>query len=352
MNLFKTHHIIFAVSAVLVFSCKSVGPKTLPADQFDFNASISEASNEQLLMNLIRLRYSEPPVFLKVSSVINQYTRAGAVNAQGGLNNAIPTGENSAIAGANYAWSNTPTITYIPISGREFSTNLLVPIPPGSLFSMIQAGWPIDLVLDITTFSVNGLKDDISRPSARRDADPEFFELLDLWSKLNKVGVIGVREENQGHVLFFSNEISPELQKDVSRFRELLNLDPALSEYQINYGAIQRNSREIIALTGSIWEIMLNLAWRFDVPEEHLESGRTYTPYHSTIRKEDPPLNIRYSKNKPEQDFISVFMHDYWFYIDVDDRNTKRNFSFLQLLLNLAENTTAAQAPVVTVPTN
>ena len=226
-------NITFIILLILPFvgfiSCKSVGPKTLPADQFDFNASISEASNEQLLMNLIRLRYNEPPVFLKVSSVINQYTRAGAVEAQAGLNNAVPTGANSAVAGGTYAWSNTPTITYIPISGREFSSNLLVPIPPGTLFGMIQAGWPIDLVLDLTTFTINGLRDDVARPSARRDADPGFFELLDLWSKLSKEGLIGIREEEKVYTLFINKNVPSQSEDEVSRFKELLNLDPSLS---------------------------------------------------------------------------------------------------------------------------
>ena len=303
-------------------------------------------------MNLIRLRYNEPPVFLKVSSVINQYTRAGAVNAQGGLNNAIPTGENSAIAGANYAWSNTPTITYIPISGREFSSNLLVPLPPGSLLGMIQAGWPIDLVLDITTFSINGLRDDVARPSARRDADPKFFELLDLWSELSKEGIIGIREENKVYTLFINKNVPSQFEDEVSRFKILLNLDPSISDYRVNYGAIQSSKAEITALTGSIWEIMLNLAWQFEVPQEHINSGRTFTPYRSSGTANEPPINLKFSSDKPGREFISVFMQDHWFYIDINDRKTKRNFSFLQLLLNLAENTTAAQAPVVTVPTN
>lgn len=343
--------LITIVTGILMISCKSVGPKTLPADQFNFNTSISEASNEQLLMNLIRLRYNEPPVFLKVSSVINQYTRAGGVDARAGLNNAIPTGANSAVVGANYAWSNTPTITYIPISGREFSTNLLVPLPPATLLSMIQAGWPIDLVLDITTFSINGIRDNISRPSARREADNQFFELLELWNKLNRAGILGTRKEDKDF-LFFQENFPKEYEEDVAQFKKLLSLEAELNEYIISYGVIQKSSSEITVLSGSIWEIMLNLAWQFGVPEEHIESGRTKVAFRPAYRNEVPPLNIRYSKEKPERKFISVFLHDYWFYIDVDDMRTKRNFSFLQLLLNLAENTTNAQAPVVTVPTN
>lgn len=77
MKHISSRYLYLSLFMFFLISCKSVGPKYIPADQFNFNTSISEASNEQLLMNLIRLRYSEPPVFLKVSSVINQYTRAG-----------------------------------------------------------------------------------------------------------------------------------------------------------------------------------------------------------------------------------------------------------------------------------
>jgi hypothetical protein len=344
-------YLYLALLTLMLISCKSVGPKYLPVDQFNFNTSISEASNEQLLMNLIRLRYSEPPVFLKVSSVINQYTRSGSVRAQGGLNNAIPTGANSAVVGGNMAWSNTPTITYIPISGREFSYSLLVPIPPASLLNMIQSGWPIDLVLNISTFAINGLRDDIARPSARRDADPEFVELLELWNILSKEGIIGARK-GERDMLIFQTSYPAEYKDEVNRFKTLLKLDPDLTEYFISYGSIQESDDQIATLSGSIWEIMLNLAWQFDVPPEHIASGRTDLAFHSSNGKSLPPLQILYSKEKPDNAFVSVYQHNYWFYINADDRNSKRNFSFLKLLLSLAESTTESKGPIVTVPTN
>lgn len=349
MRTFSKFSILFI--GVLSLSCRSVGPRTLPADQFNFNTSISQASNEQLLMNLIRLRYNEPPVFLKVNSVINQYTRAGSVGAQAGLNNAVPTGANSAIASGNLAWSNTPTITYIPISGKEFSTNLLMPIPPGTLINMIQAGWPIDLVFSLAIFSINDLKDDVARPSARREADAEFLEVVDLWEKLSGAGVLGVRR-GEADLVFIREEYPLEYQKEVAAFRELLGLNPELSEYKIAYGKVQRSDSEFTVLSGSIWEIMLNLAWQFDVPQEHVASGSTVEGFHPAKRVEFPAINIQFSDKEPENAFISIFQHGYWFYIHSDDRLSKRNFSFLQLLLNLAESNTSSQIPVVTVPTN
>ena len=59
-------------------SCKSMGPKTIPYDGFNYNQRIADQENEQLLLNIVRLRYLEMPRFLSVASVINSYTRSGS----------------------------------------------------------------------------------------------------------------------------------------------------------------------------------------------------------------------------------------------------------------------------------
>ena len=48
-------------------ACRSIGPSTVPRDQFNYNQAIADSTEEQLLLNLVRLRYAETPVFLKVS---------------------------------------------------------------------------------------------------------------------------------------------------------------------------------------------------------------------------------------------------------------------------------------------
>ena len=116
--------LLVTVLVVATVGCASVGPRTVPRDQFDYNAAIARSAQEQLLLNLVRLRYSETPVFLKVSSVISQYTRVAGANAGVGANTAL-TGDNTATLGGSFAWSDRPTITYSPIAGQEFSQNLL-----------------------------------------------------------------------------------------------------------------------------------------------------------------------------------------------------------------------------------
>jgi hypothetical protein len=55
-----------------------VGPKTLAHDRFDYSAAITQSWKEQMLLNMVKLRYMDPPMFLDVQQVVQQYTREGS----------------------------------------------------------------------------------------------------------------------------------------------------------------------------------------------------------------------------------------------------------------------------------
>lgn len=338
----------------MALGCGSVGPRTVPRDQFNYNAAIARSSQQELLVNLIRLRYSESPVFLKVSSVIAQYSRVATARAEAGANTGL-NGQNTAAVGGGLAWSDRPTITYTPVSGQEFSRNLLTPLPPRALFEMMQSGWPAELVLSATTWSINGLENDMARPSRRRQAEAELTELFEVWRQMRELGMLGIRsktvEGREGDVFMVLRDelATPESRVIMRRFADLLGLDPDQRELRLTYGLIPEERGDIAVLTGSIWEIMLNLAWQFQVPAEHVESGRTALAFRSQRAGTAPPIHLGYSREKPEDAFVAVQEHGYWFFIDQHDRKSKRTFSFLQLLLNLAETSTMDRSPVVTI---
>jgi hypothetical protein len=320
----------------------------------DYNAAIAASTQEQLLLNLVRLRYNEVPVFLKVSSVISQYSRVGSLRAGAGAN-ASPSGDDTATLGGSLVWADRPTITYTPVSGQEFSRNLLTPIPPHSLFQILQSGWPAELVLKVAVWSINGIDADIARPASRRQADPALFELFDVWRRLHEAGVLGIRKERieggEDEVyLFLSDEASgPKTAPDVARFRALLGLPPTSHSFRVTYGLVPEKPGDVAVLTGSIWDIMLNLAWQFEVPPGHIESGRTDASFVARRASGPPPIQVHFSADEPEDAFAGVRDHDHWFYIDQNDRQSKRVFSFLQLLLNLAETGTPDRTPLVTI---
>ncbi|MGB5891626.1 MAG: hypothetical protein WBH75_16845 [Thermoanaerobaculia bacterium] len=338
---------------LLTASCTSVGPKTITRDHFSYDAAIALTTKRQLLGNIVGLRYTDAPVFLRVSSVINQYSLEGEISAGGGINNSL-AGENSFILGGAGRWSDRPTITYTPLSGKEFATNLLTPISVQGLFGMLQTGWPPELIFPLTVLSINGHENADPRPYSRRTASPEFKEVTEIWAHLRKERVIGVRlrqQENKSEVIFFFRQgrFTEALQTDFDRFRELLDLDPEASEFRIVAGLIPSDSTEIAIVTSSIFDIMGNLAWRFEAPPEHIQEGRTLGTFRDEGSSLEPLIRVQYAKDRPEDAYAAIQNRDYWFYIDDRDMASKRTFGFLQIVLSLAETGEGGRGPLVSI---
>ena len=103
---------IFLVATVLLLSgCTGIGPGTVTRDRFDYVTSISESWKRQMLLNLLKVRYSDAPVFMDVASVINAYELTGEVNLSGQVA-VIGRGDQFANLGAAGRYSDKPTITY------------------------------------------------------------------------------------------------------------------------------------------------------------------------------------------------------------------------------------------------
>ena len=61
------------------------------------------------------------------------------------------------------------------------------------------------------------------------------------------------------------------------------------------------------------------------------------------------PIEVLFSEQEPHDAYVAVHEHGYWFYIGQRDGTSKRTFSFLQLLLNLAETSVPDATPVFTI---
>jgi hypothetical protein len=62
-----------SLSALFLTGCFTLGPRTVARARFDCSTAISESWKRQTLLNLIKIRYADVPVFLDVTSIINQY---------------------------------------------------------------------------------------------------------------------------------------------------------------------------------------------------------------------------------------------------------------------------------------
>ena len=76
--------------------------------------------------------------------------------------------------------------------------SLLRPLPPSEVFELIQAGYPADAVLLITTRAVNGIYNRSGIGARAREADPEFYPILDALRRLQLSGAVSIRLEKRG----------------------------------------------------------------------------------------------------------------------------------------------------------
>ena len=76
---------LLAICALGLFltNCTPMGPPTIARDRFDYVSAISDSWKRQMLLNLLKVRYSDAPVFMDVSSVINSYSLEGEISLGG-----------------------------------------------------------------------------------------------------------------------------------------------------------------------------------------------------------------------------------------------------------------------------
>ena len=56
-------------------ACHSYGARTVPRDRFDYSSAVGTSWKQQMLLNIVKMRYGEPPVFMEVASVITPIRR-------------------------------------------------------------------------------------------------------------------------------------------------------------------------------------------------------------------------------------------------------------------------------------
>ena len=140
-------------------ACSRFGSRQIPIDSFNYNEAIAISSNEQMLINLVRLRYREVPVFLAVGSVLTQYFSGGEASASAFFGKPTSDAANEIIgARGRMVYFERPTITYSPLAGQEFTQQLLTPLPNELVFSLVQSGWPPDQLLMMSLERVNHLE--------------------------------------------------------------------------------------------------------------------------------------------------------------------------------------------------
>jgi hypothetical protein len=334
-----------------------LGPRTIAHDRFDYSGAITRSWKEQMLLNMVKLRYMDPPMFLDVQQVVQQYTLegSGTIAAPGwtGASGIAPA------AAASGRWAESPTITYIPLSGEKFTKSLLRPVSPVDLFSLVESGWPIDTVFEVGARAINGLHSGSRTDMLKRAGDPDFYRVLSLLRELQQSDSFGFRVDKTpggagGLMVFRARPVDEATVATTLKVRELLHLDPHAQEFNLAFGAVAENDKEIAVLTRSMLELLAEASAGVDIPAQDVEQGRVVKMAMGGATSELEPrflVRVHSSTSKPDSNeaFTSVKYRNYWFWVDDRDLPSKRGLGFLMVLFTLVESGTTAAPPVLTI---
>src|SRR5262245_37137056 len=180
----------------VVSSCSSVGPALVTRDRFDYSSAVADSWKRQTLLNIVKLRYLDSPIFLDVSQIVSGYQLQTTVSAGGTASlepSSVPTIGSFLNFGAQGSFTDRPTITYVPLTGDQYIRGIVTPLRPEQVFSAILAGWPAEVILFMAVNSLNGLANQRLGGVAPRAADPRFRRVVRLIGSLEASGAVGFR---------------------------------------------------------------------------------------------------------------------------------------------------------------
>jgi hypothetical protein len=342
---------------LLLTACGPIGPRSITHDRFDYATAISDSWKSQVLGNMVRIRYLEPPVFLDIESTIASYVLDTGGNAGATIYPSQGTLSNFSL-GVTGTYTERPTITYNPLVGDRFNKSMMTPIPPAELLALIQAGWSAELLLRACVHSANGLRNHNQAVQSSLDPDPKFTRLLELIVRIQRGGGMGMRvvkekEKTETLVSFSAPHPSGELAQDIGEAERLLGLDPEAHEYKVTFALAPRDRHEIALLTRSVLEILLELSAYVEVPPEDLAEHRAPPGFDERAARENgvhPLIRVHSGPSQPAEPFAAIQYRGHWFWIADRDLSSKGALAFLMFLFTLSETGARQLSPLLTVP--
>lgn len=135
---------------------------------------MAESWKDQMLLNVVKTRYLDLPIYLDVAQIVSGYSLEADIGVFGQASPQSRRGDTFAGLNAHGTYIDRPTITYTPLTGEKFLQNFLSPVNPAKIFSLVQAGYSADFILELTVDSLNGIRNRPVNVGGGEQPDPEF----------------------------------------------------------------------------------------------------------------------------------------------------------------------------------
>lgn len=322
--------LVCGLPLLLVLSaCSGFGPAHLQATHGQFGESLNRSGKQELLLNLLRLRHDDTPVFLQVHSITTSPDLDASLELSG-----VVDALDAALAKTTLGYTEKPTIIYTPMDGQQFVQSLLEPLDVRLIALLVEAGWDLRPVLSLTLESMNGLRNPTGLAGHAGDAD--FDRVVELLDELHRAGGlrITIPPVGQGRNAAIDVTLTAETvgKPAVSELGRLLKLAPGNRVLELQHG-FRSEGANVGILTRPLRKVLL------------VAGSETRT----AGRGERGLVTIRRSVTPPESAVVRVRYEDAWYFIDRSDRPSRRNLALLHQLLTLQAAEIAYDSLSVTI---
>ncbi|HEX3449307.1 MAG TPA: hypothetical protein VHS97_13690 [Isosphaeraceae bacterium] len=382
-----------------------LGPAAVRFTRMQYNEAVRSTNDEQLLTNLVRLRYADTPVFVDLPNITSQFELAAGGSDPG------PSGSQTNF-GVGGAWGrDSPTLSYHPRQGREIAKALLDPLSP-NLYSVVNAGARLDQLMWMTLNDINDVQN-AARAATLVPRVPDdntlFLRGIQLLAEIDDRGGAEIgfspienkkstsdpvlaghvqgrdvldaarggyvyRDTGDGRMALYKRESvltlkirspfthSPEMEE----MARIFNLTAGLPRYKIESelepgaestppSALPVGDTIYLNLR-SILQIMTFLSKGVCIPDEHIRNGVAPMTPDADGRPFDwtritaGNFVVDVQKHRPRDAEVAVPYRGYWFYIRRGDVNSRSVLAVLEILFSLQESDEKSTGPVLTLP--
>jgi hypothetical protein len=399
------------LASALLAGCMT-GPRALQETRLHYNEVLKSTTEQQLLLNIVRLRYTDTPSSLSIANIAAQFelVRQLQLTPFFVASGAEPNRSYSAIlpqAGVSVA--DRPTFSLVPIDDAEFTRKLFTPLTLDGVLYLAKTTWPIGTVFRLYLENLNWVPNAQLASGPTPKTAPPFADFIrgvlalqDLQTRGQAVfsteeriesagGPIPASQINAASVIEAAKngyELRPADGGNTwtlgKKFRQpVLNLDPAVlnspealafvdafglkrgrAKYDVTVDILNpfaRSSDGFVVIdleTRSLLQAMYFVSHGVEIPPEHRATGLARTTLTASgdafdwRQVTDGLFLVRWSKgdSPPAAAHVAVSYQGYWFYIDATDHDTKATFSLLMELSRLDLQAKPGDRPLLTLP--
>ena len=371
---------------VAICGCGTTTPHTVNTT-VEFNIGLHRALNEQLLLNLVRMRFREPALFLNPKHLSGEAKVAvtGAINPSLEVDGGGGFGFGSLLPGVAATREYSPMISFSHVSGE--SQHYHEQVTMELLNHLLKAEWNIEVLLRVFVERLNDIKNDPRNETKYL----EFMSLAkNLKSEQDEYGLVVTSKTVEENVLTYvppppsppetpksrraavqADPVKPRLTLQLS-LDELIELEEKGYEIGLSteklvvskkreVGTVLRSlnpshddpSRRSPIVTRSFYDALFFLAQGIEVPSELQASVKSYgKAYETSVRQ---ILTVKWADSCPENAYIQTEYKGYCWYIEdlgpsgKGGSLSKDTISLLQMVYMLQGTDVSGRDPVLSV---